>query len=88
MSQQPKPKMTIIYSCRSNQTWGNQRFIIGDKISSKDYEELPDEKKENFRRVEMDVRGFVEDLLNRVDELESKVSALEKFVSKATPTSK
>lgn len=84
MSQQ-KPKMTILYIAKSNQVWEGQRFQVGDKISASNYDELPDDKKECFRRVEMDVRGFVEDLLNRVDTLEMKVSALEKFVSKATP---
>jgi|GEM_PF-4400710 len=86
--QQSRPKMTVVFACKSNQTWGDQRFVIGDKISAQDYDNLPEEKKENFRRIDLDTRPFVDDLLNRVDELEKKVSALEKFVSKATAPTK
>jgi len=81
-----KPKMTVIYASKSNQIWDGQRFEVGEKISAKDFDELPDDKKENFRKIELNVRGFVEDLLNRVDELESKTAALEKFISKSAPT--
>lgn len=81
----PKPKMTVIYSCKSNQTWGDRRFRLGDKITHEEYENLPDDKKDKFREIELSVRDFVEDLLNRVDSLEEKISALEKFVSKSSP---
>lgn len=85
MSEQ-KPKTTVVYAAKSNQIWEGQRFQIGDKISSQQFDELPEDKKENFRKIELNVRDFVEDLLNRVDELESKTAALEKFISKAAPT--
>jgi hypothetical protein len=86
--QQSKPKMTIIYAAKSNQIWEGQRFTIGDKISAADYEKLPDEKKEHFRKVEMGLRDFVENLLDRTDELEAKVSALEKHISKTSTPNK
>jgi len=80
----PKPRMTTIYIAKSNQIWEGQRFQIGDKISSAEFDGLPDDKKDKFRLVEMGLRDFVEDLLNRTDELEKKVSALEKFISKSS----
>lgn len=78
----PKPKMTIVYAAKSNQIWEGERFQVGDKISAADFDKLPEEKKENFRKIELDTRPFVDDLLNRVDELETKVTALERFISK------
>ncbi len=80
--------MTTIYTPISNQMWEGQRFQVGDKISAEDFHNLPDEKKNKFRKIELNVRDFVEDLLNRVDVLEVRISALEKHISKATPTSK
>ncbi len=79
-------RQTIHYQALSNQIFGDKHYKAGQFITEKEYaEDIPEAKKQNFKYWENSLRPFVEQMLIQIQELEAKLTALEKHISKGSP---